>query len=393
MKSVVILSAGAVAADVAARVHDSPLATEITVADIDVDRARRVVRSLGLPEESARQVDAADPASVRAVVQGADLVFNGIGPYFRFGLIAVREAVAAGAHYVDICDEYDVAHALVTDADLDTEARSKGIVVLTGMGSSPGLSNLLARWAVDSLDEAESVEVVIGLPLFVDLGTTINAHMLHSLTGGVTQWLDGEYVEVPAWSDPQPFELLGRGGRHEFSYWGHPEAVTLPRYLKVNRATSRFSWFQQEGNELYRSFARWGLGEDQPLTDGGVPPRQFLAAHMSSDIARAGMSVDLSGEAMVSVWHVVATGTRNGVPTTVTIEGELDLLARREVSGPGLTGLPAAMGVLEVLRGAVTARGVVAPEACFDPEIFAVPAYAQMGVHLTRRVSTVERLV
>lgn len=393
MKKVVILSAGAVASDVATRIHASEQEVELTIADRDTDRARAVVAELGLPAERARFVDASDPASVREVISGADLVFNGIGPYYRYGLALARAAVEAGAHYVDICDEYDVAHALVTDDALDEEARAKDLVVLTGMGSSPGLSNLLGRWAVDSLDEADSVDIVLGLPLFVDLGTTINAHMLHSLTGDVTQWLDGEYVDVPAWSDPQPFELLGRGGRHEFSCWGHPEAITLPRYVSVRRATSRFSWFQPEGNELYRSFARWGLGDDQVQESSGVSPRSFIAAHMSSPTGRQGMSVDLTGTAMVNVWHVVARGTKDGVPTTVTLEAELDLLARRDVSGPGLTGLPAAQGALAVLSGAVARRGVLAPEACFDPEEFVVPAYQQMGVRLTRRVSHSECLV
>ena len=56
--------------------------------------------------------DATDPESVAAVVAGTDVVFNGVGPFYRFALPIIDAAIDAGAHYIDICDEYDVAEAL-----------------------------------------------------------------------------------------------------------------------------------------------------------------------------------------------------------------------------------------------------------------------------------------
>lgn len=390
---VVFLSAGSVAADAATRLHAASVPTEITVADLDLDRALEVVRSLGLPDSRAVRVDASDPASVRAAITGADVVFNGVGPYYRFGLTVAREAVAAGAHYVDICDEYDVAHALVTDEELDRAAKAKDLVVLTGMGASPGVSNLLARWAFDQLDETESIEVIDGLPLFVDLGVTINAHMLHALTGDVLQHHDGDYVHVPALGDPQPFDLLHRGRSYEFAHWGHPEAVTIPRYLPVPTVNSRFTWFQPEGMELYRSLGRWGLGADRDGNTRGPSPREFLAGHMATEAGAEAMSVDLGDHPVVNVWQVVATGTKDGRATRITLEAELDLLKKRELGGPGLTGLPAAMGLVELLSGGITARGVLAPEACLDPEPFLRSFYEAAGATLTRRVSVLDELI
>ena len=263
---ILILSCGAVASDVAHRLLAAEPGLELTVADLDGERAAELAAELGLPAGHGRRVDVSEPDSLSALLDGTDLVFNGVGPYYRFGLTVARAAVAAGAHYVDICDEYDVARAIVTDTELDAEAQRRGLTVMTGMGSSPGLSNLLGAWVVNQLDEVDTLDFVLGLPLIVDLGTTINAHMLHSLSGTVTQWADGEYVEVPAWSDPREIELLGRGGRHAFSCWGHPEAVTLPRYFPhVRRATSRFSWFHPEGNDLYQALDRWGFASDDAV--------------------------------------------------------------------------------------------------------------------------------
>lgn len=396
---VTILSCGDVASDVARRLvaadRESGLGLELTVADLDGDRARALAADLGLPAERGRHVDVSSAAALKDVLDGTDLVFNGVGPFYRFGLTVARAAVAAGAHYVDICDEYDVAHAIVTDEALDEDARRRGLTVMTGMGSSPGLSNLLGAWAVKQLDEVDDLAFVLGLPLIVDLGTTINAHMLHSLSGTVTQWADGEYVEVHAWSDPKEFTLLGRGGRHAFSCWGHPEAVTLPRYFPhVRRATSRFTWFNPEGNDLYRALDRWGLASDEPVPGLDVTPRRLTAALMSTDRGRDGMSADWHDFAPVNVWHIVATGSRDGVDTEVVIEAELDLTADRGEGGAALTAIPATLGLLALIRGEITRRGVVAPEACLDPEPVIREAYAAMGgITVTRRITTTHTIL
>lgn len=392
---ILILSCGAVASDVAHRLLAAEPGLELTVADLDGERAAELAAELGLPAGHGRRVDVSEPDSLSALLDGTDLVFNGVGPYYRFGLTVARAAVAAGAHYVDICDEYDVARAIVTDTELDAEAQRRGLTVMTGMGSSPGLSNLLGAWVVNQLDEVDTLDFVLGLPLIVDLGTTINAHMLHSLSGTVTQWADGEYVEVPAWSDPREIELLGRGGRHAFSCWGHPEAVTLPRYFPhVRRATSRFSWFHPEGNDLYQALDRWGFASDDAVAGVDVTPRRLTAALMSSDRGRDAMSVDWRGMAPVNVWHVAASGTKDGVGTQVVIEAELDLAAERPAGGAALTAIPATLGLLALVRGDITRRGVVAPEACLDPEPIIREAYTAMGgITVTRRITTTDQLI
>ncbi len=119
---IAILSCGAVAGDVARRVAAGGGIDEMVVADLDEQLAQDLTRDLAkeLSETgssakvSAAQFDAADPDSVAVVLRGADIVFNGVGPYYGFGQTVAEQAIAAGAHYVDVCDEYDTTQALVT---------------------------------------------------------------------------------------------------------------------------------------------------------------------------------------------------------------------------------------------------------------------------------------
>lgn len=390
----VVLSAGSVAGDVAARLAAGGGFDEMVVADLDADLATALAARIGSPKVRAARFDAADPASIAAVLHGADIVFNGVGPYYRFGHAVIEQALAAGAHYVDICDEFDVTHELVTNEALDRQARDKGLTVLTSMGAAPGLTNLAARWAVDQLDRAEVIHIAMGLPLIVNLGPTINEHMLHSLDGEVTQFIDGQYRKVPAWGEPRRFSLLPPfdRGEYEFGYFGHAESVSLPRYIPgLREVTTRFTWFQPEGNTLYQDLVRLGMtgtdAEGLPMT-----PRRFVALLMASTAGQDAMGVALGDHPAGNVFHIEAHGELDGAATTVVVEGHV-MFGRTRVSGASLTAIPAAAGVRQLMDGTITRRGVVAPEACIDPEPFLRAAYAESGVALYHRTIRTERLV
>ncbi|MFN3591658.1 MAG: hypothetical protein ACK4TG_05680, partial [Thermaurantiacus sp.] len=68
----------------------------------------------------------------------------------------VRAAIEAGVPYVSLCDDYDAAQAVL---ELDLLAKEKGVTVITGLGWTPGLSNVLARRAADQLDEVDEIHV------------------------------------------------------------------------------------------------------------------------------------------------------------------------------------------------------------------------------------------
>jgi saccharopine dehydrogenase (NAD+, L-lysine-forming) len=62
---------------------------------------------------------------------------------------------------------------------------------------------------------------------------------------------------------------------------------------------------------------------------------------------------------------VVVKGRKAGAPREVRVH----LASKSGGLGEG-TGIPAAIGVLLMQRGKITAKGVLPPEACIDPEDF-----------------------
>lgn len=385
---VAVLGCGGVGSDIAHRLAEAPVVDELVVADLDEAVVTALADELGA---ECRRFDARDRGSVVRVLDDVDVACNAVGPFHKFALPIVEAAIATRTQYVDINDDYDVAEALVGDPHFDEAARAADVVVLTGAGSAPGLTNLMARRAVSELDRAEAVHVVMGVPFIVNLGPAILEHMFHCASGTVTQFLGGEHRNVQAGGDPRRFDLLPPFGSYDFGYLGHSESVTLPRFLPgVRDVTTRFSWFQPAGNDLYRALADWGLMSDDA---NGLPivPRQYLAAFMCSEQGEGAMSIDISDSPIGAVFHVVAEGERDGIPTSVAFE--VHQWMDPTDTGDPLTAICAARAVVEVASGSVTARGVLAPEGCLDPEPFMRDVLASRRTDLYRRVERAELLL
>ncbi|WP_305095423.1 saccharopine dehydrogenase family protein [Prescottella sp. R16] len=379
----VVLGAGSIAGSVARLVAAGGGYDELVVADLDPAKATAVADELG---GKAVQFDASDPASIRSAITGADIVFNAVGPFFKFGMPIIRAAIECGVNYVDVCDEFDVAEQLVRATDLDVAAKAAGVSVLFGMGFAPGVTSLLGRWAVDSLDSAHSVDVVMVVPYVVNMGPTINEHMLHSMSGDVVQFVDGEMTRLPAWGAPRsytfgaPFDATVEAG-----YMGHPEGITLGTYVPgLRNATVRFAWFEEAGNRLWQQFEQWGLTD--PTRVDGLPlaSREFLARFMATDAGQRGLAVERD-DRPGTVVQVAADGEIGGEAARVEFEAHV-------VYTDGASGDPtphaAAAAVREMLAGRITRTGVFSPEACIDPEPFVTNVLAASNVRLYKKVST-----
>ncbi|MDG3009758.1 NmrA family NAD(P)-binding protein [Rhodococcus sp. D2-41] len=383
----VILSAGSIAAAAARLLAPTGSYDELVIADIDLDKASTLANELG---GKAVHFDATDPASIRSAITGADVVFNAVGPFYRFGMPIIRAAVDCGVNYVDVCDEFDVAEQLVRATDLDEAAKTAGVSVIFGMGYAPGITSLIGRWAAESLDSAHSVDVTMAIPYMVNMGATINEHMLHSMSGDVRQFIDGEIRSVPAWGGPRPttfgapFDTTVDAG-----YMGHPEGITLGTYVPgLLNATVRYTWFEQAGNEMWQLFEKLGLTDPNEIEGLPISPRQFLARFMATAEGERGLAVE-SSRMPGTVMQIVAEGEIGGEPARAQFETQI-------VYTGGLSHDPtpraAAAAVRAVLEGRVTRKGLMSPEACFDPEPFVTGVLQECGITLTKQITTTTKI-
>ncbi len=319
---------------------------EVVIADYRVKAAEEMASRLG---ERARAafVDATSPTSLRKVLEGADAAVGCIGPFYKFALPMARAALEAGVNYVDICDDYGPVEEILA---LDEAARQKGIAIITGLGWTPGITNILARYASRQLDEVEEIHIAWTGSASDSKGLAVIMHVFYASTGEVPTWLDGRLVRVKASTGKETVEFPPPLGKVKVFHCGHPEPLTIPRYIKARTVTLKGALIPDWNNRVVEIFAALGL-----INTPARMERMARFIHSIEGIFRVG-GVACSGA------RVTVRGWRDGQPRTISY-AVADRMGR-------LTGIPASIGAQWLARGLIPQKGAFAPEGCIEPGPF-----------------------
>ena len=360
MKAVVLGGAGVMGSYAVERLSKSSIFSEIMVADIDGERARKI------SEKSEKlgytKVDATDKEDLSRVIKGADVVVNCIGPFYKFAPRILETAIENSVDYVDICDDYDATEKLIDD--FDAKAADAGVTCIVGLGASPGITNVIAAYASSMLTSVEEIKVYVTRGIEEAAGGAIPYHMLHCWLGDIPIYKDGTHRKAKGLVDgeeyakfPEPF-----GGAKVY-YFGHPETVTLPRYIEgVKNVCCKGTFFPSEFRDVLLQVHSLGLLSEKPINVKGneVAPLDFMASFipsMQKQIGAMGYKAPEGGAVMVEV-----KGEHNSQPKVYTFAGTSHM---REG-----TATPVAIGAEMIADGTIKSPGVKAPEACVPPKKF-----------------------
>jgi lysine 6-dehydrogenase len=361
MKIIVLGGAGDMGsravADLAARSEVS----EVTIADIDKTAAEKLAQELG-HKVKAVYIDATRPETLVEAMKGNDVVASAMGPFYRFEKPAVEAAMAAGVDYVSICDDYDAVESILP---LDEKAKERGLRVLTGLGWTPGISNILALKGARQLDEVEEINISWAGSASDATGLAVVLHTIHIFTGRVTSFQEGKKVEIPAGSGKERVEFLDPLGVVDMYHLGHPEPVTLPLYIPgVKTITLKGGLKESSLNTLAILVSRLGLTSTPKKKQAmGSLLKKLLPLFeklVKPAVPMSGIRVDIKGSLRDQKQHLVyqAADHMNN-----------------------LTGVPLAIGALMLGKGEIERTGVFAPEAAVDPDRF-IEALAERDIEV-----------
>lgn len=300
--------------------------------------------------------DALDHAGLVKAVKGCDVVINCAGPFYKTAVAVARASVEAGLSYLDICDDYEAAGILFASTDLDEAARKAGVMVLTGMGSDPGTNNIVAKYFADQLDQVDEIDLYWIVSIAdIDPGAAWD-HSLHMVTGDVPQFLDGKLRQVPGGTGEERVKFLDPLGENVISYVGHPQPLTIPRYIPgVKKVVIKGALIPTWVDEFIKHQNATGFLSTEPVDVGGVSVRPYdLTLKLWDDIP-AGRDQGPKASGM----KMIIKGQKGGKEVTYTAD-----MVGSTAAG---TGLPVSIAALMLDAGDITAKGVVAPEGCIDP--------------------------
>ncbi|MFN8627706.1 MAG: saccharopine dehydrogenase NADP-binding domain-containing protein [Candidatus Binatia bacterium] len=386
---ILILGCGSVGGEVATQLAASRPDLQFAVGDCNVAAAEAVATRIGTAARAVR-VDVTDCESLRAAMSGADLVFNAVGPFYRSALPVVDAAIEARIDYVDINDDHDVAAQLIVDSTYDRRAAAAGIKVLIGCGSTPGFTNVLARLGADRLDRARAIRLCWIVP-FVGgfFSAAVWDHLFHMVDGDVTQFLEGRHQRVPAFGGCRNVSFLPPFGTYPAYYSGHGEPVTLGRFIEgVEEVSIRSYFFPQAGDDLMRALVRLGMGSRERVPGIDVSPLEFLTQYATSAAGQATLTVGTGDEPFGHASQVEVEGERGGDRVRLIFE-QHQFMGDEATPAQDPTSFCARLALEAVLRGEVRKTGVLAPEACLDPEPYIREVVRATGMILYEREEVV----
>jgi len=373
MKILVLGGAGLMARVTLRDLLDRTDAT-VGVADVDADRAKRVVRDLGSDRAEPIGVDVRERDRLVRVLKDWDVAIN--ETWHTMNLEVMDAAIAAGIHYVDLGGLY---HGTIKQLVRDRAAKDAGVTCLICMGSTPGTMNVMAAYGGSKLDRIERVKLrsagaVVGggSPDEFVVPYSIRA-ILDEFSLDTPVFRDGKVVVLPPLSGGETFELPPPVGKVYGINTIHSEIATLPGYLGKGIKELDFKvGFSREFIQTLAGLIQLGFASRTPIRVGqrSVVPYDVTSAVIDALPKPKDPVLD------VDIQRCEFTGTRGGKAVTLTYDCISSPNMDWVIDGGAVgSGTPPAIAAAWIAKGKITARGVVPPEVAVDP----LPFFRELG--------------
>ncbi|HEY7833594.1 MAG TPA: saccharopine dehydrogenase NADP-binding domain-containing protein [Ktedonobacterales bacterium] len=377
---------------------------QVTVADWRLAAAERTIAWLERGRDKARAVacDVRDAEGLARLLAGADAVLNATD--YPFNVEVMRAALVARVAYADLGGLF---HMTRRQYELDIAFREAGLTAVLGIGSTPGITNVLARIAADTLDRVERLDVRIGCadlrPTLHDFAPPYSIRtILDECTLEPMIYRNGRWSAVAPMSGEEAVEFPAPIGRVTAMYTLHSEVALFPvsfRARGLRHASFKIA-FPPDFLAQMRLLVDAGLAATEPLAvrapgyeaPVSLSPREVLVAALAA--RDTGPSAPVGQAAMpddCDILRVVARGTRDGQPVELIEEMIARPYAPWGVGGGDVdTGVPLAVAGILLASGGAERTGAHGAELAFEPRAFLreLARYGLRAAELSRRALT-----
>jgi saccharopine dehydrogenase-like NADP-dependent oxidoreductase len=376
-----ILGAGGVGSAAARIAARRTFLTHVVVADYDLARAQAAVAGVKDDRFTAARLDASDQSAIEQLLaaERIDAVLGATDP--RFTMPIFRAALARNVHYLDMAmslsqphpsDPYRQTGVKLGDEQfaLADEWAASGRLALVGMGVEPGLADVFARYAADSLfDSIDEAGVRDGANLEVagfefapsfSIWTTIE----ECLNPPVIYEKDRGWFTTEPFSEPEVFDFPEGIGPVECVNVEHEEVLLIPRWVDAQRVTFKYG-LGEEFITVLEVLHKVGLDRTEKVSVGGVEvsPRDVVAACLPDP---ATLGDRMTGKTCAGTW---VTGRKDGAERTVylyhVVDNEESMAEYGSQAVVWQTAINPVVALELLAAGTWSGTGVLGPEA-FD---------------------------
>jgi len=299
--------------------------TKITAADANAERLATLQQSLNDPRLETRVFDVNDRAALLALLADCDVCINGVPTFAGFQMAIFEACLQAQRAYVD----YGGMGVFTVKQKKQHETWKKaGVTAVVGLGSDPGLSNIICRAVADRLDRIDKINLYwaatkIGPDSPVLVPPYSVSTILAEYANPSQQFLNGHLQEVPAQAGAETIDLPEPWGSTTFIHSQHSEPLTVPFSEGIaEKGIREFTWklsLPARDHEAWIGLVKAGFSaEDEPISVKGVSVRPLDVLQAVIDRNMKKNKSRISAQESHEIHFAIGHGTRDGKPCKVT---------------------------------------------------------------------------
>ena len=356
MKAAVLGAAGAMAAVAIKDLLESVQDIEITAADL---------RPISYPNSCVRSavVDVNDIESTAKILEGHDVVLNCVNYYFNVAVM--KSALLARVPYIDLGGLY---HGTMKQYELHEPFRKAGVTALLGMGSTPGITNVMAGALAQQMDAVDELHVRVAcqdesasgpLPIPYSLDTILDEFAMQPMV-----FRNGKAEAVAPMSGSEILDFPAPVGKVEALYTLHSEVAMFPRSFPGLREASFKVAFPESFTAKMKFLVELGMASSEPVIDKVSPRKMLLALAGNQNVAQ-----DIPRDC--DILQVTAKGKKNGKNISLIAQSIILPHPEWKIGAGALdTGVPLSIGAQMLAGKLITEPGVLCPEIAVPRESF-----------------------
>jgi lysine 6-dehydrogenase len=366
MKAVILGAAGAMAAVAIKDLLEFAPEVSITAADLRI-----------IPFQDRRihstTCDVNDVESTAKLLDGTDVVLNCVNYYFNVPVM--KAALLARVAYIDLGGLY---HGTIKQFALHEDFKKAGVPALLGMGSTPGITNVMGGSLTEKMDSVEELHVRVAchdetasgpLPVPYSLDTVLDEFAMEPMV-----FRNGKAEAVRPMSGLEKLNFPHPVGEVEALYTLHSEVAMFPRSFPTLKEASFKVAFPSSFTEKMRFLVELGMASREKIVNGASPREMLLTLAGKQSSAPGAVPKDCD------VLQVKAKGTRNNVNVTSVAQSIIFPHPQWNIAAGSLdTGVPLSIGAMMLARKQISEAGVLCPETSV-PRVLFFEELAKRGI-------------
>ena len=308
-----------------------------------------------------RYADVSKPETLVKAFNGIDVVIHAV--HHEFNLNVMKACLRSKTNYIDLGGLY---HYTKKQLKLNEQFQKAKLTAVIGMGASPGITNVLAKYSSRFLDKIKNIEIKIGYKDFstykqispLSASYSIQT-ILEEFSWKPAVFVNGKINFVEPISGREEYKFPAPVGIQKPQYTIHSEIATLPYTLKAENVSFKIA-FDDEFVDKIKMLKENGFISDEKIK---ISNNEFNIKNISLEILKKLPKTIPEKINQYEIIRVIAEDNKKKIVMDAKITGINETIDKD-------TGVPPSITAQMIADGKITNKGVFPPESIVSEDSF-----------------------